>query len=441
MTTLTESDPKDQPKSEKVNEFGEGIGALHAFRYKDYRWLWAGNTFSSAAMWIQQTTIGWLAYDLTGSGALLGTLQSVRNLPPLVTAPLAGVFADRYSRNAVVGVSQALLFINALAIALLIAFDAVEVWHLFVFAIVAGGLNAFNQPARSTMVFDAVPREAATNAIALNSVAGNVTRTAGPMLGGGLIVLFGPAENFMVQAAMYLGVMGTVYMCKTFEPRLDRSGRKSFLGDMREGYAWVATSPEARLLVLMMALYPGFVIPIHSALMPVFAKDVFHGGAGGLGLLLSAIGLGGVLGGFLAANLNRIDRRGLMQLFALFLLSGALMAFALLGGVTGLLWVGFIMLVIAGLGGTLFSTINQTVLQMVAPDEMRGRVTGVLNIQPIFSSAGIFIVGIAADLWDPVPVAIVDAGIMMSIGLAVLLFSPRMRSLRLSRLGTAMRVV
>src|SRR5215216_675183 len=126
MATLTETDPKDAPKPEKVSEFGEGIGALHAFRYKDYRWLWAGNTFSSAAMWIQQTTIGWLAYDLTGSGALLGTLQSVRNLPPLLTAPLAGVFADRYSRNTVVAVSQVLLFINALAIALLIAFGMVE---------------------------------------------------------------------------------------------------------------------------------------------------------------------------------------------------------------------------------------------------------------------------------------------------------------------------
>src|SRR4051812_21437864 len=429
MATIAPNDEKQDETPAKVNEFGEGISTFHAFQYKDYRWLWLGNTFSSAAMWIQQTTIGWLAYDISGSGALLGTLQSVRNLPPLVTAPLAGVFADRYSRNVVVGVSQILLFINALAIALLIAFDMIEIWHLFVFAIFAGGLNAFNQPARQTMVFDSVPREAVANAIALNSVAGNVTRTAGPMLGGGLIVLFGPAENFMVQAAMYLGVMGTVYMVKTFPPRVDRSKRHSFFEDMREGYAWVASSPEARLLVLMMALYPAFVIPIHSALMPVFAKDVFRGGAGGLGLLLSAIGVGGVLGGMVAANLNRVDRRGLVQLLALFVLSGALIVFALVGGLTHQLWLGFAMLVIAGLGGTLYSTINQTVLQMVSPDHMRGRVTGVLNIQPIFSSAGIFIVGIAADLWDPVPVAIVDAGIMGSIGLALLLFSPRMRNM------------
>jgi ENTS family enterobactin (siderophore) exporter len=130
-----------------------------------------------------------------------------------------------------------------------------------------------------------------------------------------------------------------------------------------------------------------------------------------------------------------------MQLLALFVLSGALIIFAALGGLFGQLWMGFVMLVIAGLGGTLYSTVNQTVLQMVSPDHMRGRVTGVLNIQPIFSSAGIFIVGIAADVWDPVPVAMVDAGIMGCIGLALLIFSPRMRNMRLSRLGTAEKVV
>jgi MFS family permease len=239
---------------------------------------------------------------------------------------------------------------------------------------------------------------------------------------------------------MYLGVMATVYMVSTFPPKLSAAKRRTFFQDMRDGYAWVASSPEARLLVLMMALYPGFAIPIHSALMPVFAKDVYHSGAGGLGLLLSAIGVGGVIGGLLAANLNRVDRRGMMQLVALFIKSGALGMFALCGGLFGNLWLGFVLLVISGIGGTLFTTINQTVLQMVAPDEMRGRVTGVLNIQPIFSSAGIFIVGVASELWDPVPVAIVDAAIMFSIGVAVLLFSPRMRNLRLSRLGPS-RVV
>src|SRR5204863_6486515 len=121
-------------ETDRVQVYPAEIGTLHSFRYHDFRWLWVGNTFSSAAMWIQQTTMGWVAYDLTGSGALLGLINSLRNFPPLFAAPLAGVAADRYSRNAVVFVSQALLFLNALFLALALEFHMVMVCHLLLFA-------------------------------------------------------------------------------------------------------------------------------------------------------------------------------------------------------------------------------------------------------------------------------------------------------------------
>jgi MFS family permease len=406
---------------------GAGIGALHSFRYRDYRWLWLGNALTSAAMWIQQTTMGWVTYNLTGSGALLGAVNSAGNLPTLVAAPVAGVAADRISRNVIVATSQFLLFINAVLLALALAFDSLLIWHLFAFALVAGVLNAFNMPARQTMVFDVVPRVAAPNAIALNSVAQNVTRT--------LIVWFGPANNFLVQALIYLGVVGTVLMIRRFPPRLDSSRRRSFWKDMTEGYHWVAHDPQARLLLLMIMLYPAFIIPTHLGLMPIFAEDVFHTGAGGLGLLLSALGVGGLVGAVLAASLNRVDRRGLLQLASLFVLSGFVVVFAIAGALTGNLWLGILLLVISGAGGSLFITTNQTVLQLVAPDRMRGRITGLLNIQPIFQSTGILLTGWAADIVGPAAVAATNGLFMFSIGVAILVFSPRMRDLRLSRLG------
>jgi MFS family permease len=331
-----------EEKTKKRSNFGgeefgalAGIGTFHSFRYHDFRWLWLGNTFSSGAMWIQQTTMGWVAYDLTGSGALLGLINSLRNFPPLFAAPLAGVAADRYSRNRVVLVSQALLFLNALLIAAALFFHDLHVWHLLAFAFIGGTLNAFNQPARSTMVFDVVPRAAAPNAIALNSIAGNATRTLGPMIGGALIVFFGPANNFFIQACAYLGVMGTVLMIRRFPPRIEAARRRSFFRDMAEGYAWAIKNPRARLLVMMMTLYPALVIPCHSALMPIFAKNVFHSGAGGLGLHHSALGVGGLIGGFLAARLNT-DRRGLLRLYAVFVVSGFLVAYGFFGGLTGI---------------------------------------------------------------------------------------------------------
>jgi MFS family permease len=413
---------------------GVGIGPFHSFRYRDYRWLWLGNSFSSAAMWVQQTTMGWVTYDLTGSGALLGAVNVVRNVPTLVAAPVAGVAADRLSSNTIVAVSQLLLFVNALALALALWFDVLHIWHLFAFALIAGALNTFNQPARQTMVFDVVPRAAVPNAIALNSIAQNVTRTAGPMLGGALIVYFGPGDNFLVQALVYLAVMGTVLVMRRISPRLEPSGRRSFWKEMVEGYRWAMSNPQARLLLLMMMLYPSFIIPIHLGLMPIFAKEVFHTDAGGLGLLLSALGVGGLIGGFLAASLNQVDRRGLLQLIALYTVSLFVAAFAVVGALTGNLWLGVVLLVISGIGGSLFNTTNQLVVQLVAPDQMRGRITGLLNIQPLFQSAGILATGWAADIIGPSAVATADGLIMCAIGAAILIFSPRMRELRLSRL-------
>ena len=421
------------PVEEPPDAPTERIGTFHSFRYREYRWLWIGNTFSSAAMWIQQTTMGWVAYDLTGSGALLGVINSLRNLPPLFAAPIAGVTADRYSRNTVVAVTQALLFVNAFMLAAALMLDTVHVWHLLLFTVIAGTLNAFNQPARQTMVFDVVPRSAAPNAIALNSVAGNATRTMGPMIGGALIVFFGPANNFFIQACSYLAVMATVFMIRKFPPRL--SGRKrSFFGDMKEGYRWALNNPRARLLMLMMCMYPGFIIPVHSALMPIFAKEVYHEGPGGLGVLLSALGFGGLVGGFLTARLN-MDNRGLLQLLGLFMCSGFVVLYGLAGHYTHNIWLGVFLLIMSAVGASLLNTTNQTVLQLFAPDRMRGRITGILNIQPVFSSVGILISGFGADVVGPVAVAISFGTVMFTAGLLILVFSPRMRDLRLSRLG------
>src|SRR6266508_2570353 len=160
-----------------VGEEGRGeVGSFHAFRYRDFRFLWLGSAFQSAAMWIQLTTMGWLSYDLTGSGGLVGAVSSVGNLSTPFVAPFSGLASDRFSRNLVVAVSQALLFINALALAAVIALGMLEVWHLFVFAIVGGTLNAFNQPARQTLVFDVVPRAVVPNAVALSNIAFSTMR-------------------------------------------------------------------------------------------------------------------------------------------------------------------------------------------------------------------------------------------------------------------------
>jgi MFS family permease len=184
-----------------------------------------------------------------------------------------------------------------------------------------------------------------------------------------------------------------------------------------------------------MIIYPLFMIPLHNALLPIFTRTVFDADASGLGLLLSSIGVGGIIGGLFSASLNSVDRRGLLQLYALLVLSLAQAGFAIVGGLTGNLWYSMWLLVVAGAAGALFNTTNQTVLQLVAPDHIRGRITSVLQVHPICVSVGTLSTGALADLVGAPAAGATVSMMAFGVGVAVLIFSPRMRNLSMKQLA------
>ncbi len=433
--TIALDDAKSTATVEQAAAPKQEITTFHAFRFRDFRFLWVGTAFSSGAQWIQQTTMGWLVFDLTGSGSALGLVGSIGSLPTPFVSPLAGLLSDRINRNVIIAISQGALFINALFLAAAITFDVLQVWHLFVFAAIAGIINAFNMPARQALVFDIVPREAVPNAVALSNLAFGTMRTIGPMVGGALIVFFGPANNFLLQALLYLSVMATVLMIRLPGPPAGARVKRSFFRDMAEGYRFVIGDPAARILLVMMMIYPLFIIPLHSALLPIFARSIFHVDASGLGILFGSLGLGTIIGALLTASLNKMDRRGLLQIYALFILGSCQASFSIVGGLTHSLWAAVGFLVLAGIGSAIFNTTNQTVLQLLAPDHLRGRIASVLQVQPICMATGIMITGAAADVFGAAAVGAGISLIAFSVGLAVLIFSPRMRNLRLSTVG------
>jgi MFS family permease len=412
------------------------IGSFHAFRYRNFRLLWLGSAFTSAAMWIQQTTMGWVVYDLTNSGSLLGALNLLRAIPVLTLVPIAGLTADRVSRNLIIGVSQLFLATLTMLLALAIAFGIIEVWHLFLFMLLASVANSFNMPARQTMVFDVVPRNVLPNAVALNNIGGSIMRTAGPLIGGAMIVAIGAASNFAIQSCAYLGVMTTVVLihlpARTREAH--SRGTRAFFSQILDGYRYVIGTPQLRLLLVMTLINPLFYIPLHLGLLPIYAKDIFDGGGSSLGIMLGALGFGGVLGGLLTASLNRVDRRGLLQFAGLFIHGACHAAFAVVGYVTGDLWLAVPFLIAAGAAESLHMTTNQTVLQLIAPDNMRGRITAALQLSPVFMSLGIFIAGALADVVGAPAVGIAFSLAGLVVVMAIFVASPGMRRLRLSTL-------
>jgi len=203
---------------------------------------------------------------------------------------------------------------------------------------------------------------------------------------------------------------------------------------MSEGFRYMSRNPNARLLAVMMIINPMLLIPLHLALLPMFAKKVFTGGAGALGLMLGSIGVGGFFGGLLTAALSKVDRRGIVQLAALFIHTVAHTLFCVMAYWTGRIWLALPFLILAGTVESLHMTTNQTVLQLLAPDHLRGRLTSVLQLVQLINPIGMFAAGFLGDHFGPILVGVVFSLLAFLMTTAIFVFSPRMRNLRIGEL-------
>ena len=406
----------------------EKIRTFASLRLRDFRLLLLGTTLSNAAQWIQQVTLGWLVYDLTASGTMLGTINLVRSAATLGLAPLAGVAIDRVSRRTLMLVVNGWLFTISLALGLALLSGQAAIWPLFVFTFLGGVAQAVDMPLRQTVVFTLVPRPLVPNAVALVQTGWALMRSLGPGIGGFLILWFGPGGNFLVQAGAYALIALTI-MRIGFPPGTAAGPGRAVFRNIGEGLRYVATERGTRAFVLMGWVLPLFIIPNYVALPPIFAKDIFRGGPEVLGLLLSAVGVGGIGGGVVTASLGHLERRGLVQLAALFLTGLSLIGFAFSPD----LWVALPLLALSGFFEMIFLTTNQTLLQLSIPDELRGRVTGIVSLNAGLSPLGAVAAGAGADLFGPRAMTVILSGIAAAIAIGTYFGSPTIREYRLSR--------
>jgi predicted MFS family arabinose efflux permease len=209
--------------------------------------------------------------------------------------------------------------------------------------------------------------------------------------------------------------------------------RASIRGSFREGLAYILSEPTTLAFVLLGWVLPLFIIPNFNALPPIYAKDVFEGGPETLGTLLSAVGIGGIVGGFVTASLGKLERRGLVQLVSLLLLSFSFVAFAF----STELWMGLVLMGLAGFFEMIYLTTNSTLLQLSIPDELRGRVTGIISLRSGLMPVGAFMAGIGADLVGPRTTTLILGGITAAIAVIVYLAVPAVRDYRLSQVMAA----
>jgi MFS family permease len=424
ISTTTNLEPRAQTESEP----GVGNGTFAALRIPSFAWFISGTTLSNAAHWIQQVTLGWLVYDLTSSGAMLGTLNLVRAIATLGLAPVAGVAIDRLSRRGLLYAANIWLAAISFSFGLVLLGYPTVVWPLFLFSFLGGAGQAISMPLNQTVLFSVVPRALAPSAVALVQTGWAIMRSVGPAIGGFLILWFGPAGNFFVQGLAY-GMVTLTVVKLTMPYEKPDTGKVKSRGSFREGWRYIASQPTTRAFLFMSWVLPLFIIPNFNALPPIYAKDVFAGGPETLGLLLSAIGIGGIVGGFVTASLGQLERRGVLQLAALLLLSLSLLAFA----VSATLWLALIFMALAGFFEMIFLTTNMTLLQLSIPDALRGRVMGIVSLNTGLMPVGAFIAGVGADFVGPRVMTLIFSSIISAIAVTVFFASPIIRDYRLSK--------
>lgn len=366
-------------------------GTFSSLRHRDYRYLWVGTMFLSAGQWVQQVTLGWLLYDLTGSSVLLGALNGVRAIPFLVVGPFAGVVADRNDPRTVLKWVQGMLFLTAFLMGSIVVAGKTEVWHLFVFTAFTGIGWSIVQPVRQTLVSATVPREEVANAVALASVGFNALKVLGPSIGGFLVAVFGAGGNFFVQGLTYLAVFILMFMMSVdYVPAKQKS---SVLADLKEGLGYCVRDP------LMLSLQAAGLIPSMlawpvQALMPVFQKDVLGAGPEALGFLLAAPGVGGVVSMlFLAGMANQVHKKGQFALVGLVFQGISVMAFAL----TRDLPYSLAAMAVFGAAQLSFHATVMTMIQLSTPAKLRSRVVSIYMLNTGLSPIGSVVAGIVAE--------------------------------------------
>ena len=399
-----------------------GISTFESLRVRDYRLLWGGQVSTSLGQWMDQVSRGWLIYSITGSPLQLGLATAMRGLPLLFFGVIAGAVADRSRRKVQLIIAQSGNAILNLILATLVLTGQVQPWHIYVTAFMAGTMQAFQQPARQTLIGDIVGGERLMNALALNSAALNGSRAVGPAIAGVLIALVGAAGSYYVQAGLY--AFATVWTAQIHVPERTaealRRAREPFFTSVREGVAFVAKERDIRNLMLL-ALVPFTLAMPYTSLLPIFATDVLHGGARLQGLLLTCVGIGGLAGALIVASIRRKNGYALPAIIGALLFSAGLMAFSLSrnAALTGLF------AVFVGLFSVTYNTQAQSLLQILAPRHLRGRVMSIYLLNRGLVPIGSLLAGALAGWYGGPRALLILSSASVACIILVVLSTPR----------------
>ena len=348
--------------------------AVRALRHRNFQLFFAGQLISLIGTWMQTVAQSWLVYRMTNSAFLLGVVGFSSQIPVFIMAPVGGIVADRLNRHRVVIGTQTASMILAGILAALTLTHRVQVWHIMVLSALLGVVNAFDIPARQAFLIDMVGREDLMNAIALNSSMFNGARIIGPAVAGILVASIGEGWCFFANAVSYIAVIiGLLLMRIQHAAKLATAG--SPIENILEGFSYARNTGPIKHILLLLGVV-SFVGMPYAVLMPVFADQILHGGARGLGILMGATGIGALLG---AASLAaRVGVKGLGRLIGF--CAGGFGLSLILFSFSRVFWLSTLLLLPVGFFMMVQMASSNTLIQTMVPDKLRGRILAVYSM-------------------------------------------------------------
>ncbi len=342
---------------------------FRALNSRNYRLFFGGQIVSLIGTWMTQIAMIWLVYRLTNSAFLLGVVGFAGQIPVFLLTLFSGVLVDRWNRHRLVVITQILSMIQSFTLAILTLTGIIAVWHIVVLSILQGLVDAFDMPGRQSFVVEMVEnREDLANAIALNSSMINSARLIGPSIAGILIATVGEGMCFLIDGISYIGVIAALLGMK-ITPRKIETENFNVLQRLKEGFSYAFGFPPIRSVLLLLGLM-SFMGRPYLVLMPVFAKDVLHGGSYTLGFLMGATGVGALVGSVYLASRKTV--RGLGKVIAITagIFGIGLITFSL----SHVFWLSVLLILLTGFGMMVQMASSNTVLQTIVDDDKRGRV-------------------------------------------------------------------
>jgi predicted MFS family arabinose efflux permease len=394
-----------------------------AFQYRDFRVMFFGSCTSSVGTFMQIVAQSWLVFYLSKSSFFLGLDAFLGQIPIFMFSLVGGAVADRIERRYLLLGSQYIQMTCAFTLAVVYALGYIQVWQILTLSFVVGLAQSFGGPAYSALIPSLVKSEDLPNAIALNSIQFNLARVIGPMLGGIALKQLNATWCFGLNGLSFVAVIVSLYMVQTrFMPKPTGD---SLLTSVKQGIHFIRGRDGMVGLIALAFLMTMLCFPL-IVFLPVFAKDVFHGGPGDFTILLCSSGAGSVLGALAVATMDKLKNRGRIALLLLVVLGVLMLGFSL-----SKIFVlsAFLLFLSGGVLMGVFASISSLV-QLITPNDMRGRVMSVYNVafrggMPFGSLA----VGLLSVRFSAPAVLAVNGVLLSLLGLWFLLVQRRVAAL------------